>query len=411
MEKAMVKKMSSAQGKVTQNPIRERALIVVILLFAVAGLGVAVELTRIHYFTHTDPSYHSICAVNAKINCESVAQSPFSVVAGLPISIWGLLAYTVFGALALWGLVPRRLHALWPRGIMLAMFAAAFLASVALAYISFFLITSMCIFCMTLYGVNTVLFVLGLILTRVSRVNPFTALITDLKALFSKPVVLVPLVILGGGAILAAQLLVPPYWQHIGWKELPDLPTGVDENGLHWMGAVEPLVTVTEFSDYECPFCRRAHRNARGMTAKFPDTVRLIHQHTPLDKACNPDVKRTFHKRACEFAKAAECAAEQDKFWEMNDALFSIQDSVRTSDVNIDHLAARIGLNMTEFERCMSFERVMRIIKRDMKEAKKRKVKGTPTFFVDSQPYQGGFTEKVLLRTVQAARERAAGGK
>ncbi len=402
---------SSEQEKVTHNPIRGRALIVVILLLALAGLGVSVELTRIHYFTHTDPSYHSVCAVNAKINCESVAMSPFSVFAGLPISIWGLLAYTVFVALALWGLISRRLHGLWPRGIMFAMFTAAFLASATLAWVSFFLITSMCLFCMALYGINTALFVIGSILVKISRVNPFGALIADLKALFSRPVVLVPLAALGGGALLGAQLLIPPYWQHIGWQELPDLPTGVNEDGVHWIGAKEPLVTVTEFTDYECPFCRRAHRNARGMAAKFPDTVRLMHQHVPLDKACNPDVKRVFHKRACEFSKAAECAAEQDKFWEMNDALFSIQDSVRASDVNVDHLAARIGLDMTVFERCMGFERVMRVIRRDMKEAKKRKVRGTPTFFVDSQPYQGGFTEKVLQRTVQAAKERAAAGK
>jgi protein-disulfide isomerase/uncharacterized membrane protein len=403
--------ISSAQDTRAHNPIRGRVLIFVILLLAMGGLGVSVELTRIHYLTHTDPSYHSICAVNAKINCESVAQSPFSVFAGLPISIWGLLAYTVIGVLALWGLITRRLHAHWPQGIMFATFTGAFLASAILAWISFFLINSMCIFCMSLYGINTALFAMGLIIARVSRVNPFTVLIVDLKAIFSRPVVLVIFALLGGGAVLGAELFVPPYWQHIGWKELPDLPTGVDEDGLHWIGAREPLVTVTEFSDYECPYCRRAHRNARGMTAKFSDSVRLIHQHTPLDKACNPDVKRVFHKRACEFAKAAECAAEQDKFWKMNDALFSIQDSVRTPDVNVNHLAARIGLDMTQFERCMGFERVMRIIRRDMKAAKKRKVKGTPTFFVNSQPYQGGFTENVLRRTVEAARERAAGGK
>jgi uncharacterized membrane protein len=54
------------------------------------GIAVSAELTRVHVFVHTDPDYHSLCAMSEGINCETVAISPYSVFAGLPVSVWGL---------------------------------------------------------------------------------------------------------------------------------------------------------------------------------------------------------------------------------------------------------------------------------------------------------------------------------
>lgn len=56
---------------------------------------------RIHVFVHTDPSYHSVCAMSDGVNCETVAVSPYSVFAGLPVSVWGIAGYVVLGGLAL----------------------------------------------------------------------------------------------------------------------------------------------------------------------------------------------------------------------------------------------------------------------------------------------------------------------
>ena len=383
--------------------------LVLILLAAVAGLGISIELSRIHFFTHTDPTYHSVCAINETVNCETVAQSPYSIFAGLPISAWGMMAYTLIAVLAAWSLTRLRLHDLWARGVLFWLFVAAFVCSGLLAYLSFFRIDSMCLFCMSLYIINTFLFFIGFILMVRSRINPLRAMWLDLISLVRKPLVLAVALLLAGAVLTAAQAAVPKYWIHVMLADLPDLPSGEDEQGAHWIGAREPLVTVVEFSDYECPFCRKAYMNSRSWCAAYPDEVKFVHRQLPLDKACNRTMKRGLHKYACHLAKAAQCAAEQDMFWPMSDALFAVQDTVRAADVNVEILAVQLGLDRSTFVSCMKSDHAMKQIRADMKLAKEKKISGTPTYYINSQPYVGGFSQNVLKNTVEAARARSKG--
>jgi len=397
--------MTSTPATAVDAAPRCKAILVALLALSAIGFGVAVHLTRIHYFTHTDPAYHSMCAVSETVNCETVAESAYSVFLGLPVSCWGLLAYALFASLAILGLSRSRLHPTWPRGALLCLAAAALAGSAVLAFLSFFRIDSMCIFCMILYAVNTALFALSAALAVRSRRSPVALVAADLKAALQRPLQALILVAIFGGAVAAAELLVPPYWIHLGWSDLPDLPRGLDEKGHGWIGAERPHVIVTEFSDYECPHCRRAHRNIRQMAAKFPDAVRLVHRHQPLDDACNGALKKPFHKRACEFSRAAECAGAQGKFWEMNDAIFSIQDEVRASDVELDTLAVRIGLDRSRFNECLVSEAPRRKVAADIADAERRGVTGTPTYFIGAQMFPGGFEESILAAAVKARKK------
>jgi protein-disulfide isomerase/uncharacterized membrane protein len=400
--------MGSAESlRETSNP-RGRVLLAALLALAGVGMGVAVELTRIHYYTHTDPSFHSVCAINERVNCETVAQSPYSIFMGLPISVWGLLAYGLFGALAIWGLIPRRLHPAWPRGALLLFSAGTLACSALLAYISFFRIDSMCLFCMSLYLTNALLFAVSVAMLVRGRLNPLRAVVDDLIAFARRPLAAAATLTLAIGAVAGAQLLVSPYWIHVKLADLPSLPTGEQEGGGHWIGALDPLVTVTEFSDFQCPFCRTAYNNARSWAAEYPTEVRFVHRHQPLDSSCNPSLKRKMHPLACEFAEASECAWEQGHFWQMSDALFSVQEMVRAGDVDLELLAVQIGIDLPRFRECMESGRVMRHIRADIKEAKARGIRGTPTFYINSQPYVGGFPRSTLANAVESARARAA---
>ncbi len=381
---------------------------IVLVALCLIGLGVAIELTRIHYFTHTDPTYRSICAVNDAINCESVAQSPFSVFVGVPISVLGIFGYILMGLLAAWGLTKGRLHPTWPLGALFWIIVFSSASSAILAYISFTRIDSLCLFCLTLYITNLILLVTGIVTLVRLKTNPFSLLVEDLKSVIAKPLGPICLTVLAGGTIAGLIAFFPPYWQHPGWLELPNLPTGEDEHGCHWIGAKDPLVTVIEFSDYECPHCRRAHKKMRLMAAEYPEEVRLIHNHLPLDQACNESVKEPFHNRACEFSKAAECASAQDKFWEMNDALFSIQDTVRTKDVNVERLAIQLGLDRSSFNECMAKKGIPDCILTDIEKASSLNVKGTPTFIMRSKPYPGEIPDGALEAAIEQERENRA---
>jgi protein-disulfide isomerase len=397
--------MGTSSAKEDAATPRGKAILVAVLVLAAVGFGVASHLTRIHYFTHTDPAYSSMCAVSERVNCETVAESAYSVFLGLPVSCWGLLAYALTATLAIFGLSRSRLHATWPYGALLFLATAALAGSAILAYLSFFRIDSMCIFCMILYAVNAALFALCTALAVRSRRSPVALVAADLAAAIKRPLPVLAFAAVFGGGAAAAELLVPPYWIHLGWSDLPALPMGVDEKG-HWIGAERPLVIVTEFSDYECPHCRRAHRNIRQMAARYPDAVRLVHRHQPLDDACNKALKKPFHRRACEFSRAVECAGEQEMFWEMNDALFSIQDEVRASEVDLDALAVRIGLDRSRFKECLASEAPRRRIAADIADAERRGVEGTPTYFIGERMFPGGFEESVLAAAVKNAKAR-----
>ena len=382
-------------------------LFIVVLLLALGGLGVSIELTNIHHATHTDPTFSSVCAVSDEVNCETVARSPFSIFLGAPVSVWGILGYTLIALFTLWGFARSKFHERYPLGIISGLVAAAFGAAGLLAYISFTRIDSLCLFCMSLYGINTTLLAILAGYCIRKRLNPFALFFDDMRALLGRPALFAGIAVPTLGVTVALMFAITPYWQHVGWQELPKLPTGNDGNDEHWIGAESPMVTIIEFSDYQCPFCRRAHHDLRTLAGQYPDEVRVIHRHLPLDQACNKDIKRPFHTEACKFAKAAECAAEQEKFWPMNDALFSIQDSMKATDVDVEILAVELGLDRSSFKDCMASSSLPKRIVEGMKAAKKLDVHGTPTFFIGSQPYEG----KIPPIAIKSAVEKARGEK
>jgi protein-disulfide isomerase/uncharacterized membrane protein len=387
-----------------QAPSRRLGLVAAFL--CLVGIAVSVELTRIHVFVHTDPSYHSVCAMSDGVNCETVASSPYSVFARLPVSVWGIVGYVVMGLLVVWGLGRRRLHSYWPLGLLLPLTAFAAGVSVVLAFVSATRIDSICLFCTGSYVINAGLLVLCAIAVWRSGVPPLDLLSRDIRSLVSRPFLVVVLVLTGVIAIAVLRAYVPAYWKTPGWTDLPKLASGTDEDGSQWIGATAPSLTIVEFSDYECPHCRAAHKSTRLFAAKHPEQVRLVHRHLPLDMACHPRLRRPFHARACRFAEAAECAGLQGRFWEMNDALFSVQETTKTENVDPIDLAVRLGLDRAEFKTCLDEHRTAERVAGDVAAAIDLRLTGTPTFLINDRVFLGRMPEAQLERLLPRAGER-----
>jgi uncharacterized membrane protein len=169
----------------------------VFALLCLLGVAVSVELSRIHVFVHTDPSYHTLCAVSEAVNCETVAASPWAVFAGLPVSLWGVLGYLVMGILALWGWSKRRLHPAWPWGLLLLLSSFSVAVSAILGFISFTRIDSLCLFCMTSYAISLALLFVAVLATRTSHGRSVHLLGLDLKAASARARLLLPLALAG----------------------------------------------------------------------------------------------------------------------------------------------------------------------------------------------------------------------
>lgn len=394
-----IHKKADNESKSEPTPYSTR-LTIFVLVVCLIGLGVAVELTTIHYQSHTNPNYESICAINKALNCETVARSRYSVFLGLPISVWGIFAYGVFIMLCGYSLLRKRSLS----GILVLGFGGAFTASVLLAYISTVLIESLCLFCTTLYFVNTILLVLGIVQNLPRPGSLFKNIAEDFAFVFSKLRFFGPLGIAFATLVALTLILYPPYWKQSQFATLPVLNTGVTPEGHPWIGAINPILTVVEFSDYECPFCRRAHYEMRMMLARYSDEVRLVHKHMPMDNKCNAYIENPFHERACEFAKAADCAGAQKKFWPFNDVLFGTQETQPAENINLEKLSDQLHMDFAKLLACMKSAKTIKRISEQIHEANNLHIPGTPTYYVGAQPYPGGIPEQTLQKILKKRR-------
>ena len=147
-----------------------------------------------------------------------------------------------------------------------------------------------------------------------------------------------------------------------------DIPT---ENS-YALGPADAPITIVEFSDYQCPFCRRWHAEVyEPLLAAYPGKIRLVYRNLPLT---------SIHPDALGAAEAAMCAGEQDVYWKYHDKLFS-SESLGNS-VYLQY-AQELGLNMPTFEACLNDHKYQKTIESDSDFAINLGIRSTPTFFIN----------------------------
>lgn len=152
-----------------------------------------------------------------------------------------------------------------------------------------------------------------------------------------------------------------------------DGPVSLKLHGAYMLGKVDAPVTLVEFSDYECPFCRQFHMASfEPIKKKYIDTgkVRYVSRDFPLD----------MHPHALAAAKAARCAGEQGRFWEMRQAL--IVNGNALSEESMARLTRGLKLDEKGLLQCMLDPKTDKALRDDMEEAAALGVSGTPTFVI-----------------------------
>lgn len=139
------------------------------------------------------------------------------------------------------------------------------------------------------------------------------------------------------------------------------------------LGNPDASVTVVEFTDYQCPFCNRFEKSTfTKLKENYIDTgkIRWVVLDMPL----------SFHKDAMFASQAAHCAGEQDKFWELRTLLFQNQKALLPE--HIAQYSKQIGIKQEAFNLCINSNRYQESIQRDIAEAQKQRITGTPTFVI-----------------------------
>jgi len=359
----------------------------VALLCCAAGLWLSILLEQIHFKIHTSPGFHSFCAIDRTVNCDIVARSPYAVLLGVPLAAWGIFGYALAALISLWGAISRKPRLVTGCGLGLAIVFV--LSNAALGIVSALLVTAVCILCLATYGINLVLLVCMVLAAR--AVGFRAALAEPLRTLRARPLPTLAALALTVAAAIVLMVAHPSYWKAAPSAgrtkpSAPTLPHGIEPGGGHYIGAEKPVVTLTEFSDYECPYCRQSHGQLRALVERYPGKFRLVHRHYPLDQSCNSSIKARMHENACFAAMVAECAGRQDRFWQANDYLFAEARSLHARASA--EIARDIGLDPKALDACLRAEGP-RTVALDVDEGNRLQIQGTPTFVIGGKTYTG----------------------
>ncbi|MEP7270326.1 MAG: thioredoxin domain-containing protein [Acidobacteriota bacterium] len=154
-----------------------------------------------------------------------------------------------------------------------------------------------------------------------------------------------------------------------------------------FLGTSEAPITIYEYSDFQCPYCRRAAATVRKVLETYQGKVKVIFRHLPLP----------IHPQAFGAAQAAYCADDEKGFAAYHDALFE------ESDLSTDRfhaLAAQLGLNRERFAACLASERSRAAIIEDVQEARRLGMQGTPTFVLNGKVLRGAITFEEFKRLI-----------
>jgi protein-disulfide isomerase/rhodanese-related sulfurtransferase len=334
------------------------------LLLALLGLFDSLYLL----WVYTSPSRPMLCFGTG---CDAVRASAYAHLGGLPMPIFGVAGYVLVALLIIAeSLVPAPL-AIEVRYALAGATGFGFIFSLYLEYLQGFVIHAFCAWCVTSGLAMTALCALAIYnLVRPAAEADPPAQIAQLRTYF----------VVG----VAALLIGPPAFYELtqhGEKPPPPPPPATETTAQklvrpdnHVFGNPSAPVTVVEFGDFECPICGSEEEVARQIRTKYAKQIRFVFRQFPLTH---------IHPFSERMAEASECAAEQGKFWEAVDKIYSRQTDLTEEGLKRD--AAEIGLDQAKFNQCMASESELARVRRDHEDAKALGVEGTPTFFVGRQ--------------------------
>jgi protein-disulfide isomerase len=167
------------------------------------------------------------------------------------------------------------------------------------------------------------------------------------------------------------------------------VPVGPED---HSIGPADAPVTLVEYGDYECPYCRQAHPTLKQIRDRFGDEFLFVFRNFPI---------RTTHPHAQHAAEAAEAAGAQGRYWEMHDILFENQEQL--DDASLRAYAARLQLNLEQFNREMSGHTHADRVRNDFMGGVRSGVNGTPTFYLNGFRYELSWELEPLTAAIEEA--------
>lgn len=357
----------------------------------------------------------SLCSVNEVINCEVINSSQYSEMFGIPITLFGMAFFIGLGLVALF----KRESAPHLYTVSALFMIPALIYSAFLGYQSK-VIGAFCMFCISIYVANLWVLIGAIIGMKREELS------FDLgKAAGSRSMGIVVVV------FVLANLVGYSMWsakQDSGATSVvtravqaeEDISTSTyatmyqDASGTIELDGTEPVYgdptaryTVVEWADFGCPHCAHAATEFKALIGANPN-IKLHFRAFPLSGECNPALQPGGGTDRCRAAMAAECANQQDKFWDYSSKLFKNQRFL--DDTSLRFQAEQAELDLAAFDACMSDPATAEAVLADASAGNTANVQGTPAIFllgVRDEPIQiNGRVEYIeaLIDAVESGR-------
>jgi len=165
-----------------------------------------------------------------------------------------------------------------------------------------------------------------------------------------------------------------------------------------FLGSENADIVIVEFSDFQCPFSKEVYPALKQISQEYQTSVKIIYRDIP--NIIN-------HPDALNASLAANCAFEQKKFWEYHDLLFDNQADLSVE--NLKQLAAKLNLNMAQFNQCLDSQQYLSEVQNDLQDGLQLGITGTPTFFFNGVKVAGVIPYESFKLIIEKLKQDATG--
>lgn len=398
--------------------MKRRWLTVALIACVIGAVCAFISLDRYLEIQKSGVAEASFCSVSDFIDCDIVEASSYASINGLPVAGIGFVYYIfmflfVFVGRFFKGFKMPTVAFVWWASVL------SIIYTIYMAYISMSVLNVICLTCAGMYVANLLLFVslylaMGMPLKEcVSFIWGYWAtIITNKKrGIDFMPKfwthLLSAVIIFGIGMIFitsAAKNIGSPNQEEIAGyvgrhfrQSKYDLK--FDKNNTPMWGTKGAPVTIVEFSDFECPYCKIAAFRVKPFLVEFKKDVAFYFLNYPLDSTCNHYMQHQMHPGACLAAKAVICANAEGKFWEYHNALF--RNKGRIDDELIKKITRNLKLSEAAFNECLADPATERKLQDDIEAARRIYVSGTPSVFINDRNLKAWKSPEILRAVVE----------
>ena len=361
---------------------------ILLTILTLIGLALSIELCIVYYNANfAIDAAPSICAISDKMDCDSVAKTSYSQFFGVPLSLWGVILYLFFLLMTYIDKV-QNIKGLGilkvfknPTSYIFCIGLFSFLISMILGSISVFKIDSICVFCFMTYFVNLLIAIAsknkGISIPDEIKIS-FTDFISALKD--GRNVFWFVLFLLLFVSVLVYTSLSNIFTPQIAKikqfeQYFKQYDSDVEKN---IMGPKEANIVINEYIDFNCGGCFFSQLYLHRLVSEF-ENVKVVQYIIPLEKECNHNMRFEGHKGSCLKARYALAAANQNKYWQMADVLFS---EAPESEKEIIEEARLLDLDIKRLKEDANSQQVKNEIQEMIRYADSQNITGTPTFVI-----------------------------